>query len=340
MQVNTDSSNVAGKNPEENNLSPEQIEKIKRFEKATIPSPFLKKFGAPIIYAIVVIIVGGACLLNGLPIMLTDSIWIRSIVLLLLPLTFPLTMVAICAVINKPFQGAIASTLVPRDLSLPFYFSRRVYGACLATLMHFTGIYYIILSLPWLKKFMFVSFGYPGKYCNFTTYTDVWMRDLKLLDLGDRAYLGNQSTLGTNICTTDGKLLVGKIKIGDDTQLGRLCILGPGARIGNQSETGVRTIFGLKVIIKNRVKIAGGVSISHGVVLEDGVTVSEYCYLGSKCHIYEGITIPAAINLKSGTIVTSQGDLNSHIDLQNQDIRSTIIERMAMMNDKATVMRQ
>ena len=324
----------------EDNLSPELLEKKRRFEKATTPSPFLKKFGAPIVYSIIVFILGGACVLHGLPFMFSDSIFLKCFLLLVLPVTFPVSMVAICAVINKPFQGAIASTLVARDLSLPFYFSRRVYGACLATLMSFSGLYYIILSLPWLKKFMFQSFGYAGKHCNFTTYTDVWMRDVKLLDLGDSSYLGNQSTLGTNICTTDGKLLVGKIKIGDNSQLGRLCILGPGTRIGNQSETGVRTILGIKTIAKSKVKVAGASVVSHGVVLEDGVTVGEYSYIGSKSHIFEGIALPMAFNVKAGTIIASQEDVKSQGERQADDIQAAIIERMAMMNDNSAGMRQ
>lgn len=339
MQGNASPSMDAGTTREEN-VSPELQEKQRRFEKATIPSPFLRTFGAPIIYSIIIFIVGGAILAHGLPIMLIDSILIKSLIILLSPVTFPLVMIAICAAINKPFQGAVATVLVPRDLSLPFYFSRRIYGACLATVMHFSGIYYIILSLPWLKTFMFRSFGYAGKYCNFTTYTDVWMRDVKLLDLGDRAYIGNQSTLGTNICTTDDKLLVGKIKVGDKSQLGRLCILGPGTRIGNNSETGVRTILGIKVIAKNNVKIAGASGVSHGVILENDVTISEYCYIGSKCHIYEGITIPVAFNLKGGTIITSQEDVKTEVERQADDIQSSILERMTLMNDIPAGMRQ
>lgn len=302
-------------------------------EKALKPNDFLKIWATPIIHFTMTLVVGGTLIVSSLPFLLFDSIWAKIPFLLFMPFTFPAIMIGICAVINKPFQPFVVSGIFPRDLSLPLYFGRRIYGVCLATLMHFSGIYYIILSMPWLKKAMYRSFGYEGKFCNFTTYTDVWIRDVKLLDLGDAAYLGNQSTLGTNICTTDGNLLVGRIKIGSQTQLGRLCILAPGTRFGNNCETGVRTILGIRAIAKNRVKIAAAGSISHGVVLEDDVTIGEYSYIGSKAHIHSGVTLPVVSNIKAGTIILDQEAASKYNQKQVDEIQASIVERMNLMNN-------
>lgn len=235
---------------------------------------------------------------------------LKLLYILCAPLLYLLTVVSLSALVSLPFQRGIVSGLFPRNLENNVYLARRVYGVCLNTIMNFSLIYGLILQVSYLKKLFFYFFGYRG-HMNFTAYQDTWVRDLKLLTFGDGAYLGNQSTLGTNICTTDGKILVGRIKVLDNSQIGRLCVMGAGARIGSHCETAVRTMIGIRTRLQNNVKIAGNTAISHAVSLAEGVEIGENCYLGPKCEIGESVKIPPLSYLESGTIINNQEEADN-----------------------------
>lgn len=287
----------------------------------------LAKIMNPLILTTVACIVGGSIAFVGTPLFLFESIAAKVAWLFFSPFILTLLMVLIGGSLSYPFHAAIISGIFPRDPSSKLYFGRKIYGTCLSTIMYFPATYYLILNISFFKKLFFRLFGYEGQHLSFTAYTDTWIRDVRLLTLGERSYLANQSTIGTNICLTDGNIMVGRIKIGDDTQVGRLCILGPGSRMGNNCETGVRTVLGIRTVIKDKVKLAGGASLSHGVLLHEGVDVQEYSYLGTKCEVYAGIKLPAGSYLEAGTILTNQEEADNFHQTQNQQLRHSLSER-------------
>src|SRR5262245_12126123 len=153
----------------------------------------------------------------GLPLVACASLFlISSNVLLSLtaiagaPLVFATIFLVTAAILSLPHQKAIVAGRYPRAISHPVYFHRRLYGLCWTSVYYFTPVYFLTLSIPFLKKIVFRGFGYKGDL-DFTTYPDTWIRDLPLLKIGRGAYLSNKATIGTNIAFPDGSILVDSV---------------------------------------------------------------------------------------------------------------------------------
>lgn len=263
--------------------------------------------------------------LTCLPIILVKDFRLKLVLLGLAPIQFSVLYVLIAGLLSFPFQKAIVSGIFPRDLGILVYVGRRAYGACLSMVLNFTILYHFILSFYFLKVLFFRIFGYQGESVNFTTYPDAWIRDIPLLTLGNGAYIANQSTLGTNICLTDGNIMVGRIKIGDDTQLGRLCIIGPGARVGANCETGVKTTIGLRTRLSDQVKMAACATFNHDCTINPKAEIREMTYLGMDCEIGEGVVVPAGSFIETGTKIQNQEEMDKIFSQQRKEMQSIIL---------------
>jgi hypothetical protein len=148
----------------------------------------------------------------GLPLMATwglvhlasGSGWVWP-ALLIAPLVYTLCFVLTAGALSLPFQSGIIAGKFPRDLRHPVYRKRRFYGLCWTSVYYFKPLYFLCLTIPWLKWATFRLFGYRGQM-DFTIYPDTWIRDLPLLELGRGAYIANRATLGTNIPLSNGKV--------------------------------------------------------------------------------------------------------------------------------------
>ena len=81
-----------------------------------------------------------------------------------------------------------------RDPNDPDYNDRIVYTKLLRTFLYNPAVLNVVFEEQKLKEKFFRAFGYTGKV-NFTIYPTCWLRDLPLLDIGDRVYLGDHITL-------------------------------------------------------------------------------------------------------------------------------------------------
>lgn len=264
---------------------------------------------------------------NSLPGILLSLIWLGAIGISSLAYSAaealvpwaPLQMMfsAIAFVFSFPILSGLVSQfgvsgikkgIFPREALHPVYLRRRIYGLCWTQVFYFSPLYAIILAVPLFRKIVFRLFGYKGSM-NFITYPDTWIRDLPLLSLGEGCYLSNKATIGTNICLSNGSILVDKIEVGPKALVGHLTMLAPGVKVGEHSEIGVGSAIGIRTRIGKNVKIDPTCAISHGVIIGDRAEIGAHSYIGLRVEIAPGIKIPAGASIPAGTILGKQEDL-------------------------------
>ncbi|MCC6277795.1 MAG: hypothetical protein IT289_07775 [Oligoflexia bacterium] len=224
-----------------------------------------------------------------------------------------LIFVAGSAALSRPFHKKIQEGQMKRDILENKYLFRAIYGRLWINIFYFKPLYVILLSTSFLKSFLFRSFGYKGQ-TDFNMAPDAWIRDLPLLTLEKSAYVANRATLGTNICLSDGKAVVGPIRIGENSLVGHLAIVGLGAKIGKQVDLGVRGLVGIRSSIEDYVKFAGNVTINHGSKIGEKTRVGAQVYVGLRSTVGPNLTVPSGCIIPDGKTVTTQSEVDAMID--------------------------
>lgn len=217
---------------------------------------------------------------------------LRVLVLLTSPIFFALLMVFIAGGLSLPFHASIRPGKFPRTLDHPTYRRRRYYGICWASLFYCKPIYYLCLTIPWLKWLTFRLFGYRGQM-NFTVYPDTWIRDLPLLELGEGAYIANRVTLGTNMPLRDGKVLVDYVRVGRGALIGHLTMLAAGVNIGDGTELGAGCAAGIRVTTGRDCDIGGMCVLGHLAKLNSNIRLGLSSYVGVAAKVDENAVLPA-----------------------------------------------
>lgn len=251
------------------------------------------------------------------PVIHVQSEWAKIIALLIAPVSFVLLFMTCSGLLSKIFQKGIIAGTFPRELSHPIYGIRRLYGLCWTAVYYFTPIYFILLSVPLLKKILFRLFGYNGS-TEFTVYPDTWIRDLPLLKIGKGAYLSNRSTIGTNICLKSGGILVEGIEIDQGGLVGHMAMLAPGVCVGEGAEIGVGSGIGIRSRIQKDSKVSPNTTINHGVMVGQNCDIGTMSYIGIRSVIRDQIKIPAGANIPAGSVLNSQKDVESYLNSETQ----------------------
>ncbi len=234
---------------------------------------------------------------------------------------FAVTFIFVAGMISRIGKKGVLRGKFPRELSNPVYFARAVYGAAWTQLFYFRPLYAMALAVPPLRRLMFRVFGYSGNL-DFILYPDTWIRDLPILKVGKGAYLSNRSTIGTNMCLTDGSILVDGIEIAEKSMVGHLTMLAPGVKIGVESEVGVGCAMGIRVRIGNRVSIKPSTTVNHGCHLEDGCDIGTMSFIGLRAHVGPGIKIKAGANIPAGANILSQEEAEQYFSSETQTLQA------------------
>lgn len=247
--------------------------------------------------------------LAATPFVLAPSAPLRILAAACAPVVFAVSMVLVAGLLSLPWQAAIKPGRFTRDLSDPIYWRRRLYGTCWTQLYYCKPVYAFVLALPPLRWLAFRLFGYRGTL-RFTIYPDSWIRDLPLLDIGEGAYIGNRSVLGTNMALMNGTTLVDRVSVGAGAMVGHLSALAAGAKLGDRSETGQCALMGI------RSKMGVGSTLGHNAVLNhyssvgDDSSVGTCGFLDLRGRVGDGLAVPA------GFVVPPRARLKSEQDLQ------------------------
>lgn len=256
------------------------------------------------------------CLIGGIPLLAAFSpfFWIQERWMQLtwlffcLPV-FALTYVTTAGLLSRFTLPAMVRGKFPRDLKHPVYGPRRLHALCWTAVYYCTPIYFAALTFPALKAWVFTLFGYRHS-TNFTVYPDTWLRDLPVLKIEEGAYLSNRATIASNMCLTDGTVIVDHISFGRKCLVGHLAAVGPGSKLAENTEVGVYSVLGIKTRLDANSKVGPCCAINHGAVLESGAEVGTHSFLGVKTVVRSGVKIPAGSNIPPGSILSSQTDLD------------------------------
>lgn len=269
-----------------------------RIKPTVSPAAWLSCFVGLVSFGMIVLIYGLPTVVVAEWVHRTVGPW-RVPTLLIAPMLFATLFVVTSGLLSLPFHRAIVAGKFPRDLLHPIYRGRRFYGTCWTALYYCKPVYWLVLSLPWLKWLAFRLFGYRGQMA-FTVYPDTWIRDLPLLDFGPGVYVANRATLGTNMPLKNGRILVDRIQIGEGSLIGHLTLIAAGVTIGDQVEIESGTGVGIKVKIGHRVAVGAACGINHFSQLGDHSVVGAGCRIGFRAKVPANAVIAEISAVRNG----------------------------------------
>ncbi len=235
------------------------------------------------------------------------SLW-RWPALVFSPLAYAVSFALTAGLLSLPFQSGIVAGKFPRNVRHPVYRKRRLYGLCWTAVYYFKPVYYLCLSIPWLKWLLFRLFGYRGSM-KFTVYPDTWIRDLPLLSLEDGVYVANRATLGTNIALSDGRILVDHIRLGKNALVGHLAMLAPGVELDEGAEIAVGCAVGVRCKVGKNSLIQPVAAISHRATFGDKVTIGTRSFIGLGTRVESGISVPPGSAVPGRKKINTQADV-------------------------------
>ena len=237
----------------------------------------------------------------------------------LAPFLYAVLYVTVAGLLSTPFHRAIRVGKLPRDLRDPAYRARRLYGLCFTAVYYFTPVYWIALSLPWLKRWTFRRFGYRGQM-DFTVYPDTWIRDLPLLDFGPGAYVSNKATLGTNVATNRGFLVVDAVRIGKGAMVGHLAMVSTGSVLEEGAEVGVGCALGSKVRVGKGAYVAPCTAVGHYAEIGDGAAVGFQSWVDVRARIGPGVTVAPRAVVPCRAKIATQADADRLFSAKRPDV--------------------
>ena len=206
------------------------------------------------------------------------------------------------AVVNNIKAGKFTRNKDEKD-----YSDRIVYTQELRNYIYNPAVLNVVFGCQELKEKFFKVFGYKGDV-DFTIYPKCWLRDLPLLDIGKKVYLGDNILLGTNQVTPDQKtLVVGAIKIGDDCIFNQGCTVGGKTTIGRNGVIGFEVGIGFNNKIGDNVRIGERSTMGHGNQIGNNVIVGFMCKIGHFCIIEDDVNLEEMPDIPSYSRVTKEG---------------------------------
>jgi carbonic anhydrase/acetyltransferase-like protein (isoleucine patch superfamily) len=263
---------------------------------------------------------GAACLAAIPYTFLTDYGKIPNIVGVgLFPIVFAISFPLIAGAISRFAQKGIVQGTFPREAMHPIYLMRRIYGGCWTQVYYFKPIYAVVLAIPILKRATFRMFGYKGS-TDFIVYPDTWIRDLPLLKVGKGAYLSNRATIATNICLSDGNIMVDKVRIEEKALVGHLALMAPGVKVSTNAQVGIGCAVGIRAHLKEGANIKPTTSINHGAVIGIKTEIGPHSFIGLRADIADGLVLPPGSNIPNGAILKTQADVTNFYSSETEKL--------------------
>lgn len=259
------------------------------------------------------------------------------IAILVTPVLFLLVFSVLCGLLSIPGRKYIRKGKVNRDLNNKEYAMRRLHAVPWTLMYYCSPIYFVILSVPLLKRVVFRLFGYKDSL-DFNLHPDTWIRDLPVLHVGKGSYLANKSSVATNMVLMHGMLLVDDVTIGENSCVGMSAMVGPGTRMGNSTFVDTAAMTGLRCWFKDNVKVGEAAGVQHGVVVEENSKIGPGSIIGLRCKIGPNIKIPEGSHIHAGVRIRTQQEAESYFSEETGSLtrlRSKLIGKARdLMADK------
>jgi len=281
-------------------------------------TPFPVSFLAPLFVFVLVTLPTFAAVA---PIFLVESTPLRLAAIALMPVIYCASFVGFAAALSYPFQKAIVQGKFPRDVTHVIYGPRKLYGLCWGAVYYFTPVYYAFMSVPLLKKILLKSFGYVSDL-DAVIAPDAWLRDLPMLRFKKGSYVANKATIGTNMCLSDGSIIVDRVGLGEGAMIGHMTMIAPGCRIGNKTEIGGSAVIGIRVQMGIESRVGPRCGVNHGVLIGNGVSVGAMSYIGVKAKIGDGVEIPSGASIPEGAELNSKEDAAKYFNSETQYLKN------------------
>jgi acetyltransferase-like isoleucine patch superfamily enzyme len=135
--------------------------------------------------------------------------------------------------------------------------------------------------------------------------SDAWVMDCGLVQLGEGSLLGARVLLCAH-GIEHGKLRLGPIVIGDDTQILEGTLIGPDVQIGAQSTLQPEVKVGYGVKIGSNVRVGAQVVMQGpGIVVGDNAVIGRGAELGPGVVVEAGARVPAGAQVRRGSRVAA-----------------------------------
>lgn len=262
---------------------------------------------------------GAALLVSLLPVEFAGTGWTWGLLVLSLPTIYMFSLVTLAGGFARIFASDIVPGRFPRDARDPRYRARLLYGAAWTAVFYCKPVFHGLLLFHPLKVWAFRLFGYRG-IVSFTAYPDTWIRDLPLLDFGKGVYISNRATIGSNIVQADGRILVGRICLGDGVLVGHLAAVSPDCSVGARTQIGFKASLGIGVQTEDDVYIGPLTIVNHGAIIQRGARLGTACLIGRKSVIGPGLRVPDGTVIPDRCRVLSEGDLRNMARRRDQGI--------------------
>jgi len=232
---------------------------------------------------------------------------------------FTVTFVTLAGLLSQFSQKGIIRGKFPREALHPVYLQRRIYGMMWTQVYYFKPLYAVVLAIPFFKTYVLRLFGYRGD-TDFVLYPDTWIRDLPILKVGSGAYLSNKSTIGTNICLTDGSVLVDRVILEQKSLVGHLAMVAPGVKLGPSAEVGVGCAIGIRVRMAEGAKVNPSCTLNHGSIIGSHSEIGTYANVGLRTEVGPGLKVPSGTVLPPGMVFQTQQDVDRIVESQRLDL--------------------
>ncbi|MGE0615216.1 MAG: hypothetical protein AB7P04_06220 [Bacteriovoracia bacterium] len=257
------------------------------------------------------------------------TVWGKVAAAFFAPAVFSIVLVTTAVILSLPFHAAIIPGRFPRNTKHVVYGPRRLYGLCWGAVFYCTPVYYLCMSFGPLKRFLLKGFGYRGSPdVNFAP--DAWIRDLPVMKVGRGVYVANKSTVGTNMCLSDGTIMVDHVTLKDGAMIGHLSMIAPGCSIGAKAEVSVGCAIGIRAQFGDGARVGPMSLVNHGAIIGDNVDIGASAYIGVKTRIAPGLKIPGGANFPEGTEIATQADVENHLTSETQVMKNEL-RRMALV---------
>lgn len=273
-----------------------------------LPTPARRQLVRALVPAYLAAIVGLPLVLAAAPVALAQSSAARLFALAAAPAVFAIAYLLTAGLLSTLTRRAIVAGHFPRDLGHEVYGPRRLYALCWTAVYYCTPLYHAALAVPLLKRVTLRLFGYRGAL-DVTLYPDTWVRDLPLLNVAEGAYLSNRCTIGTNMCTIDGKVFVAPVTIGRGAMVGHLAMLAPGSVVGDGAEIGVGCGIGMGASIGRKARVGPMSNVGHGVVIGERCDLGFGSTIGTKAVVHPGVRIPPGSVIPPRATIRTEADL-------------------------------